>query len=49
MVRPTRRSHRDPQALYALVELAKIKLLEWEDIDDPAAEAIAALLRPLTL
>jgi hypothetical protein len=46
---PARRSRRDPQALYALAELAKIKLMEWEDIDDSAAQCIAALLRPFTV
>jgi len=48
MKTPAKRAHRDAQALHALVELAKIKLSECEDIEDPAAQAIAELLRPLT-
>jgi hypothetical protein len=49
LVAPPRRKDRDEWALYAFVEGAKRTLEQWEDIDDPAAQAIAALLRPLTL
>ena len=46
---PTRKSHRNNEALYAFVEHARNLLKNRFCTDEPETKAIADLLRPLTL